>query len=487
MKKNNSFKKTLVLIYVLIIISLILSNAFSYITFQKLKNDMSSTMDSMYNIKDLIQLNKQLDSSLSEYAFTRNTIYIKYIYDNYQELLNKIDTYQHTIYDEEAAIYMSDIKVILENEYKSLIETTIASVRGVDEEKIGKNYFRSKKVSKYINTYLNMVLNSELEYSRKEQAYLEDKISVIIQRVILVLVLNFSLILFVGISYGRNLVSNISKLTTVAEEVSKGNFEVERINLNSKDETLILAKAFNKLISNTKRLIKKIKENAELEVKLHKEELEKSKMEILLKEAKLKGLQSQINPHFLFNTLNIVSKMAILEDADDTADLINIVSDMFRYNLGQLDKKVSVQEELNNVKNYIYIQKKRFGKRVEVEISVDSDVLNKTIPFLTLQPIVENAFIHGISELEEGGKIDIYSKKEEGTIYLVVEDNGNGMTEDEIDQLLNNDTNEGHSTGIGFNNVQQRLEYFHDEKNVLFIRSIKNVGTKVLIKISTVE
>ncbi|MGM0378926.1 MAG: sensor histidine kinase [Bacillota bacterium] len=483
MKKNNSLKRTLIVIFILIIISLVISSTFSYFTFQNLQTELNNTTDSIYAIKDLIRLNKQLDSSLSDYAYTKKQIHIQYIYANYQKLLIRIEEFNEKVKNKQSSVYLDNIYTILNNKYIDQLELTISSVRGVDESKIANNYYESKKITKYINTYLNMLLNNELENSRKEQILLKEDISVIVQRVAIILVLNLGLILFIGISYGRNLILNISKLTNVAEEISKGNFDISPIELKSTDETHILAKAFNKLINNTKKLINKIKENAELEVKLHKEELEKSQVQNLLKEAKLKGLQSQINPHFLFNTLNIVSKLAILEDADETSELINNVSDMFRYNLGKLDQNVSVKEEVENIENYIFIQKKRFGNRVKFEIDIDKNIINKKIPFLTLQPIVENAFIHGISELESNAIIKIYSVKKNNKLYLVVKDNGNGMNQSQIDSLLNENDNDGHSTGIGVNNVKQRLEYFHNKNNVLFIESEKNSGTKVYILI----
>lgn len=483
MNRKHSIKKMLVYIYILIVFSLFIGNLFSYESYKKFNEISKEVNQRVYEIKDLVNTNSKIDTALSNFAFSKDTIYIDQIYGNYQDLVLFTVKFQDKVYDRTSFLYLENIEYILENDYTDLLEKTIWSIRGVDEEQTQTNYYEYKRINQYINIYFEMLFDRELEHSRRIQNDIDKLFDEMNIRIIFFLVINLLFILSIGIGYGKRLLNNLKKLTDVAEEVSKGNFNVPKIELNSDDETSLLAEAFNKLISNTKLLISKIKENADFEVMLHKEEVEKSKVEVLLNQAKLKGLQAQINPHFLFNTLNVIAKTAILEDADDTCMLIESVSDMLRYNLKNIDTIITINEEILNIKNYILIQKTRFGERVKFKIDIKKDILNITIPFLTLQPIVENAFMHGVENLKEGGIIKVYSEIIKNDKYLIVEDNGVGMDKQSIESLLIDNTIKSHSTGIGISNVKKRLELFYDSNDIMFIESKIGIGTKVFIKL----
>lgn len=482
MNNKHSIKKTLFIIYLLIIFSMLIGNLFPYISYERYNSVLNDVSERVYDIKDLIETNAKIDVALSNFVFSGDRIYIDQIYNNYQDLIINSNKYKEIVFDEKSYLYLENVENILDNEYSEKLESTIWSVRGVDEEAKQVNYYQFKKVNQYVNIYLQMLFDRELENSRLVKTQLKEVSDEMTARIAIFMFSNLIFILFLGLSYGRRLSNNLKKLTDAAEEVSHGNFQIEKINLDSDDETLILAEAFNKLISNTKSLIHKIKDNANLEVKLHKEEAEKSQMEVLLNQAKLKGLQAQINPHFLFNTLNVIAKTAIIEDADDTCELIENVSDMLRYNLNNIDRIITVNEEINNIENYISIQKARFGERVEFLIDIDSKFLNYHLPLLTLQPIIENAFMHGVEDLENGGKIHVYSTHIEKKDYLVIEDNGVGMRQEKAESLLLEESTTSHSTGIGLNNVRKRLEFYYNREDVMFIKSEVGHGTQVFIQ-----
>jgi sensor histidine kinase YesM len=187
-----------------------------------------------------------------------------------------------------------------------------------------------------------------------------------------------------------------------AEKLSQGNFDIEPVKLNTNDEVSILADAFNKMTANIRDYISKIKEQAEMEGKLKEQEMQNLKMKSILKDAELKALQSQINPHFLFNTLNAASQLAMMEGAEKSSQFIKKAADLFRHNLRQLTKPVKLAEEVNSVMAYIYILQTRFGDRLKFSAEIDEQVLETEIPCTIIQPVVENAFIHGIGELEQG-------------------------------------------------------------------------------------
>lgn len=462
---------------------MLIGNIFPYISYQRYSSVVNDVSNRVFEIKDLIEVNDNIDVSLSNFVFSGDRFYIDQIYNNYQDLKIQIDDYKDIVFDETSYLYLDNINHILNNDYSEKMESTIWSVRGVDEDLKQSNYYNFKKVNQYVNVYLQMLFDQELENSQQVQKQLQKVSEQITLRIVFFILINLFFILFIGISYGRRLSKNLKQLTDAAESVSQGNFQIEKIQLDSDDETKILANAFNRLISNTKTLIQKIKENANLEVKLHKEEAEKSQMEVLLNQAKLKGLQAQINPHFLFNTLNVIAKTAIMEDADDTCELIESVSDMFRYNLNNIEKLITIKEEIMNIENYIRIQQARFGERVSFSIDISSKYLNYHIPLLTLQPIVENAFMHGVEDLEAGGQIKVFTTALNNKDYIVIEDNGVGMNQEEAKQLLIDSQSKSQSTGIGLSNVRKRLEFYYKEKDVIYIESEESEGTRVFIEI----
>ncbi|SNV72661.1 sensor histidine kinase [Clostridium cochlearium] len=139
--------------------------------------------------------------------------------------------------------------------------------------------------------------------------------------------------------------------------------------------------------------------------KLLEQTKEKAKLEKLLKNTKIKALQSQINPHFLFNTLNTVARMALLENAPKTEQLIYALSDILRYSIKNSEDMVPLKTEINNIRKYLYIQHERFGNRINYDIQVDTNILNCKIPVMTLQPLVENSIIHGLEGKKEGGYV----------------------------------------------------------------------------------
>ena len=140
----------------------------------------------------------------------------------------------------------------------------------------------------------------------------------------------------------------------------------------------------------------------------HAEELEKIKIAARLDAMELDLLKSQINPHFLFNTLNVIGGMADLEGAQTTEAMIQSLSFLFRYNLKTPEKKVSLARELKIVRDYMFLQEMRFGGRITYEIDCQTDAEVVLIPTFTFQPLVENAIIHGLAPKEEGGRIFQY-------------------------------------------------------------------------------
>jgi len=200
----------------------------------------------------------------------------------------------------------------------------------------------------------------------------------------------------------------------------------------------------------------------------------------LATEAKLEALQAQINPHFLFNALNTVISF-IRTKPDKARELLINLSEYFRHNLKNVGKYVTIEQELNNINAYLYIEKARFGDKLNVEQDIDKSVLSYYMPSFILQPIVENAVKHGIIPKGEGGNIKIKIKDEENYINFCVEDNGIGINKKEQENLLKEGFGKG--VGIGLYNVNERLTTIFCKDCSLMVESKENIGTKVSFKI----
>ncbi|TWI56875.1 sensor histidine kinase [Halalkalibacter nanhaiisediminis] len=217
--------------------------------------------------------------------------------------------------------------------------------------------------------------------------------------------------------------------------------------------------------------------------KLMKELQTRTALEKVLKETQLKVLQSQINPHFLFNTLNTISRIAYLENADQTQNVTYLLGNILRYSLRNIDQLVSLKEELEHVENYLYIQRTRYRDQISFTIEIDRHLEHVNVPIFTLQPIVENAIVHGFEPIGRPIHISlqVFSKAEKIIIHII--DNGAGLESDQ-ELVLPIQTGKGHTTGIGLNNVNQRIKhYFGDEWGIKVLNRDKENGTLVQIMI----
>ncbi|MFC3746662.1 sensor histidine kinase [Paenibacillus sp. GCM10012306] len=363
----------------------------------------------------------------------------------------------------------------------SLLETADRSVLFQTEketEDSSNAFSEATRISNYISEMTLSLLNSELKtYDRFYRGIIEQSTELKKLGIWLLLSITFFLLLFTY-WFSLGITRPVLKLTQAAKELSRGRFDL-KVEVSSRDEIAFLARMFEQMRVNINNLFQEIKDKAQLE-----KELQQSKL--LLQESQLRSLQSQINPHFLFNMLDTISKKAYLEGSEEISDLLVSIAGLLRYNLKRLDRSVTLYEEVKVFKQYMEIQSARFTDRLRLIVDIEEDCLHIQIPALTLQPIVENAVIHAIEPSEDGGIINFVIRDEGERVKIVISDDGPGMAEHKIKQILEEEPspeNEGHSTGIGFSNVVRRLRLFYGLENVIDIDSRLNEGTKVILRI----
>ncbi len=344
-------------------------------------------------------------------------------------------------------------------------------------------FYTAERIADYMESYLSQLLNIRLAEENRYFRRLGERVSFARLLTIVGLVFIWLLCFAFAILFSNSLTKAIRKLAAASIRMSNGDLEAPPITVESKDEIGILARSFNVMSGGIKSMVEDLKEKAVLEKKLHEEELANVSMQKSLKEAQFLSLQAQINPHFLFNTLNTIARKASLERADDTAALIRSLSDLFRYNLHGFGRSVKLREELDVVKEYLRIQKFRFGDRIRTDIrcSVDPDAVD--IPSFTLQPLVENSILHGIEPKEGGGRLRIKITEHRGRIRIRITDTGIGMAKERIEEILspNDDLFQRNGKRIGVRNVVTRLRLFFNGEEEFLLRSKAGRGAFICI------
>ena len=339
----------------------------------------------------------------------------------------------------------------------------------------------------YIQTYARRLVQVTL---KEGNATYQEKVPVFYQLPYLILL--FSAVMMVVALCMTKLLSSalidpLVKLAHTSRKIARNDFSGKDITVENKDEMGELVSAFNKMKHATEGYINTLKENNEMAELLHKEELEKMEMEKRLDATRLEVLKSQINPHFLFNTLNMIACTAKLEDAKTTERMIASMSNLFRYNLKTSEQIVPLEQELKVVEDYIYLQKMRFGSRIRYTSDCSQDTMEVMIPVFALQPLVENAIVHGLAVTPEGGRLHIRSWIRGKRIFISVSDTGAGIAPERLAEIREELRNgESQKLGIGVSNISRRIKTMYPDGELL-IDSREGRGTVVRMAFTVAE
>ena len=256
----------------------------------------------------------------------------------------------------------------------------------------------------------------------------------------------------------------LTELADTMERFGKGELTAN-VPVIYKDEIGMLSEEFNKMAQQIRELVNQV----------YREQKEKRKSE-------LAALQAQINPHFLYNTLNSVSSLIRTGCQEEAFTMIHAIGMFYRTSLSDGKTLIPVEQELTNIENYIQIQKFRYGDKIEYDIEISPEIMKEWIVKLTLQPLVENSIYHGIKEKRGKGRIEIRGWKEENEIFLSVADNGLGIPTEKMEHLLDGEK-DGKRYSYGLYNIQQRLQLYFGKEYGITIESWLEEGTKTTIRI----
>ena len=292
-------------------------------------------------------------------------------------------------------------------------------------------------------------------------------------------VMGFSVLLLTIIYYFYSKKTNkpIKDLKIAMERIQKGDLDT-RVQVGTNDEIGFLANGLNQMTLELQNHIQKV-----------------YIAEIRQREAEIEALKTQIEPHYLYNTLDVIRMTAITKDDKETAEMIDGLSGQLKYLIGGARDMVTLQAELDSVRNYFKIIKIRYENRFSLEVEVPEELLELKVPQLILQPVVENAVKHGLKPKEEGeGVVAIQGMKSEDRLEITVMDNGIGMTEEKmayVQKLLDSQDTVKHakskSASIGLKNVYDRIKLIFGDTYSMEISSFEGIGTIVKYKLPVIE
>ena len=269
--------------------------------------------------------------------------------------------------------------------------------------------------------------------------------------------------------YSKDFSSRVELLVKKFRRAETGDLSVSE-KISGTDEIAVLDQQFNRMLGKLDQLIKTS----------YVQKLEN-------KEAQLKNLQLQINPHFLYNTLETISSIAAVKQVFVVCDICGKLGEIFRYSLGKnYGELVPLEQEMTHIKNYMFIQKIRYGDRLQVFYNIDVDAAHVHIPRFILQPIVENAISHGLSNLTSVGTLEVSAFEKKDRLYIEIEDDGEGMVREkvaEITRFINTAKPVEGKKNIGIRNVNQRIKLAYGEAYGITIRSAPYQGSRFTIQL----
>jgi len=361
--------------------------------------------------------------------------------------------------------------------------------RGRDEEHYAQSWERAQRIAGYLQTELDQLSLQEYRASLRQASLFYQRLSLLQLSNAIMLFALVSLAILLSFWFSFRLSEPLERLSTAATEISRGNYDFE-LPLGGSDEAGRLTTAFQRMRLSIIRSIEEIRHTAEVEN-------ENLRMRTLLRNAEYQALQAQINPHFLFNTLNAASQLAMMEDSPETEKFLDRLALLMRHNIRRLDQPVPLADELKNLENYLYIIAIRFGDRMRFDVRQDIEVTGVTIPPMTLQPLVENAVLHGLKDRESGGLVSVrVLPAEDRWVGVEIVDNGVGMDPEVVQRVLEDvegqeaplhEETAGQSTGIGLGNVIHRLQLYYGVRDVVRITSTPGEGTAILLRLPLPE
>lgn len=411
---------------------------------------------------DLVTVARSLSNLVTQKPIGYMVLHIKASY--FGELFSQSDA---QLFDE-GSVFLADGDrlVITENDGSGtaaqLTDACFAKAFGTGQFQFYTDVYQKEpsyiSCSKSLNNGWKLISVVSVRYYMRKLIELRNSI-------ILISIFTACLTIILCLSITKAIIRPIHKLSRTMARFGNGDFTAKS-DIISNDEVGKLSQSFNQMADSINTLVSTVYEQ-----------------KILNQQAEMKAMQMQINPHFLYNTLETINWMARIKKVDEIGDVAKHLGDLMRSTIEDEDL-VPIAKEVKNLKDYIYIQKFRYGDKFEATIDIGPALDFLAIPKLVIQPILENAIVHGIEPMIGKGRVKVTGTLKDGIVWIVVQDNGVGMTEETVLKILSDSfelKNEGH-TLIGIRNVEKRIRLCYGDDYGLLLQSSPGNGTKVTIR-----
>ena len=413
---------------------ILVSNFILYNQVNNLIRRMDEVYSSNVNLTELSDTLGKLQQYLYRYLEVRDYDSLSGYYRTAEEYRNMYEQFPETVSNNPVRVQEKNIRC-MSDRFLSYTDEAVTAKRGMNIERYRRLYNEAMRLYGFIGDEISVLNEQQFQNNVSSYTTLQKVLQYLERSSIIVMAAIAALGVWIVGQLTFGIVAPIRNLAKSAVLVGEGDFQQKVEPVDSDDEIGVVVNTFNDMVDSLNNYVIRMRESAEKEQELTERQL---RTQANLKEAQLKYLQAQINPHFLFNSLNAGVQLAEMEDDEKTAVFLEHMATFFRYNVKKGEEDAAIGEELETVENYMYILNVRFAGEIGFETDVDESVLQYRMPSMILQPIVENSVQHGIKGMESGGKISltIASDAARNRVRITVKDNGKGMSEEELRRVF---------------------------------------------------
>lgn len=472
-------------LFISVVAVAIVFSAGMYMSNQMVLTRYSGDIESFYQIAGLKQTLYQCDNSMKEYLHHGNRANLA----DYNESVEKFTQYMDKLKSGDAEVEGRSLLYSIEDAFESYQSSSNYAAHYFWEKQNVRAYdslYEAQTISGYLKEYCDLLLETYIQTGHDHGSAIQGA-----QRSILIMEVASLLVLLMGAALGiRTLCDNFAKplssLYRASMEVSEGNYEVTVSECDGDETIRSLSKAFNTMTESIRRMVEDLNWAQRVKTDLLNEKLKNTEYQRLLEQASFMALQAQVNPHFMFNTLNSISRTITLERNDDAISMLDALAGLLRYNLEDASAPATLLQELETVRQYMTIQQCRFQDRIHACYEYDPALAKSVlIPRFTLQPIVENAVIHGLEPKLEPGSLHIEVRRSGKVCEIDIWDDGVGMSPEKLQELISglHTGRVGHTNSIGVKNTKKRLEVFTQKKDCFDMQSELGKGMLVRLRV----
>lgn len=475
--KGNILKYNLLLISILVCVT----GVYFFINDHTLKK-YNETYTSYFELNKFYTNAKLMNDTFKAYLYNPSEENYRIFEDNRQQSYENLSTVEESLKNQEIDWRFDGLRNMLDTYVQQADQVVTLNINRdaaftASYEELNRIYMLMDKTNADSYSYLTTNMQKQMEEVNRTQKIVSF-VTVLLLMYVAVWMAYFT------ITTIKALTDPIEKIIKNMNRIKKGEYDLTQIS-NTNLEMNELCISLEDMANSVQENLAYAQEKAELEKRVLEQQNENLRKDELLAQSELKVLQNQINPHFLFNTLNMIYKTAYNENALATSKLMEKTSQLLRYGLDSANKICDLNSEIQAIKNYNYIQEMRYGGRIRFLLDVESDVPNIQMPSMILQPLVENAVSHGLKDTLEDGEVSIEIMKQGEEVVIVISDNGMGMPPEQLEQLILNDYRKSSDerSHLGLYNVTKRLKTFFQNRVRILVDSSQDCGFEITLRI----